>query len=442
MLEVNDYRVNDYRVSRIVILCKDCGQDVGLYPARHKCGIPSSEAPPLPSIPNQYLSTKSGTQSNNDTHSDGIWNKLRSVRSWKDTESKRDEHFEVDNSQSSKIWKTLLNVTSYTNDDESEKDGWEGETHISRILREYYEEKGEYLPDWLHDSNSNSDNKNSTQVSSKENNYSPPMITNLNDNKNKNSNRLQTIDNDINKNLQPKNYNQDLSTSPSSMNFHSSHMNKRNRERSRDYIMDKNKVIRRYDDRNMKQHINNTLPSKGWQPSPNARSSDDKGRLMTKKSHNQLRTGSDRQLHNDVPHIPTNRSKVMNSNFFPSNPQQQHQPFPHNGKGLSYGGNKYEGDFRGRQGVQLSGSRGPNRNRKMSTTTADIPTNITNSVTSLTTKATATDTTTRPDIRPCCACPETKRNRDQCIFETGDEEKCKDLIEAHKACMRSFGFNV
>lgn len=78
----------------------------------------------------------------------------------------------------------------------------------------------------------------------------------------------------------------------------------------------------------------------------------------------------------------------------------------------------------------------------MSTTTADIPTNITNSVTSLTTKATATDTTTRPDIRPCCACPETKRNRDQCIFETGDEEKCKDLIEAHKACMRSFGFNV
>lgn len=28
---------NDYRVSKIVVLCKDCGQDVGLYPARHQC---------------------------------------------------------------------------------------------------------------------------------------------------------------------------------------------------------------------------------------------------------------------------------------------------------------------------------------------------------------------------------------------------------------------
>jgi hypothetical protein len=28
---------NDYRVSTIVILCKDCNQDVGLYPARHQC---------------------------------------------------------------------------------------------------------------------------------------------------------------------------------------------------------------------------------------------------------------------------------------------------------------------------------------------------------------------------------------------------------------------
>jgi hypothetical protein len=28
---------NDYRVSTIIVLCKDCGNDVGLYPARHKC---------------------------------------------------------------------------------------------------------------------------------------------------------------------------------------------------------------------------------------------------------------------------------------------------------------------------------------------------------------------------------------------------------------------
>ncbi|CAI2168040.1 2186_t:CDS:2 [Funneliformis geosporum] len=71
----------------------------------------------------------------------------------------------------------------------------------------------------------------------------------------------------------------------------------------------------------------------------------------------------------------------------------------------------------------------------MSTKTTDIPTS---SVTKSNTNLTVTDTTTKPKILPCCACPETKRNRDQCIFETGDQEKCKDLIEAHKACMHVF----
>lgn len=79
------------------------------------------------------------------------------------------------------------------------------------------------------------------------------------------------------------------------------------------------------------------------------------------------------------------------------------------------------------------------------TTTQTTSTNFTSSVatsptpTTLTTSTTSTKTT---NIKPCCACPETKRNRDLCIFETGDEERCKDLIEAHKACMRSLGFNV
>ncbi|CAB4394581.1 COX17-domain-containing protein [Rhizophagus irregularis] len=78
------------------------------------------------------------------------------------------------------------------------------------------------------------------------------------------------------------------------------------------------------------------------------------------------------------------------------------------------------------------------------TTTQTTSTNFTSSVsisptpTTLTTSTTSTTT----NIKPCCACPETKRNRDQCIFETGDEEKCKDLIEAHKACMRNLGFNI
>jgi len=41
----------------------------------------------------------------------------------------------------------------------------------------------------------------------------------------------------------------------------------------------------------------------------------------------------------------------------------------------------------------------------------------------------------------CCACPETKKARDECIVRNG-EDLCKDFIEAHKTCLRSKGFNV
>lgn len=44
-------------------------------------------------------------------------------------------------------------------------------------------------------------------------------------------------------------------------------------------------------------------------------------------------------------------------------------------------------------------------------------------------------------LKPCCACPETKKVRDTCIIEKG-EENCGELIEAHKSCMRSMGFNI
>uniref|UniRef100_UPI00358FCFFB cytochrome c oxidase copper chaperone isoform X2 n=1 Tax=Myxine glutinosa TaxID=7769 RepID=UPI00358FCFFB len=44
-------------------------------------------------------------------------------------------------------------------------------------------------------------------------------------------------------------------------------------------------------------------------------------------------------------------------------------------------------------------------------------------------------------LKPCCACPETKRPRDVCIVEQG-EDKCGELIEAHKQCMRALGFKV
>lgn len=41
----------------------------------------------------------------------------------------------------------------------------------------------------------------------------------------------------------------------------------------------------------------------------------------------------------------------------------------------------------------------------------------------------------------CCACPDTKKARDECIVING-EEACKNLIEAHKQCLRAEGFNV
>ncbi|KAJ1429619.1 putative cytochrome c oxidase copper chaperone [Ochromonadaceae sp. CCMP2298] len=41
----------------------------------------------------------------------------------------------------------------------------------------------------------------------------------------------------------------------------------------------------------------------------------------------------------------------------------------------------------------------------------------------------------------CCSCPDTKVPRDECIVTNG-EENCKDLIEAHKACLRLEGFTV
>uniref|UniRef100_A0A9J7XRC2 Cytochrome c oxidase copper chaperone n=4 Tax=Cyprinoidei TaxID=30727 RepID=A0A9J7XRC2_CYPCA len=44
-------------------------------------------------------------------------------------------------------------------------------------------------------------------------------------------------------------------------------------------------------------------------------------------------------------------------------------------------------------------------------------------------------------LKPCCACPETKKARDACIIEKG-EESCTDLIEAHKECMRALGFKI
>lgn len=50
----------------------------------------------------------------------------------------------------------------------------------------------------------------------------------------------------------------------------------------------------------------------------------------------------------------------------------------------------------------------------------------------------------------CCACPETKKARDDCFLKYGsnvDDDgessaKCRDIVEKHRECMRSYGFNV
>ncbi|TEB31350.1 hypothetical protein FA13DRAFT_1629417, partial [Coprinellus micaceus] len=48
-------------------------------------------------------------------------------------------------------------------------------------------------------------------------------------------------------------------------------------------------------------------------------------------------------------------------------------------------------------------------------------------------------------LKPCCACPETKRPRDDCFLKYDPSEapeKCKGVVEQHLKCMRGFGFKV
>ncbi|XP_047336184.1 cytochrome c oxidase copper chaperone 1-like [Impatiens glandulifera] len=57
----------------------------------------------------------------------------------------------------------------------------------------------------------------------------------------------------------------------------------------------------------------------------------------------------------------------------------------------------------------------------------------------------AVTATTVQDVKPkkkiCCACPDTKKLRDECIVQHG-EDACSKWIDAHKRCLRAEGFNV
>ncbi|XP_068649299.1 cytochrome c oxidase copper chaperone 2-like [Aristolochia californica] len=47
----------------------------------------------------------------------------------------------------------------------------------------------------------------------------------------------------------------------------------------------------------------------------------------------------------------------------------------------------------------------------------------------------------KPKKKICCACPDTKKQRDECIVEHG-EAACAKWVEAHIQCLRAEGFNV
>jgi len=44
-------------------------------------------------------------------------------------------------------------------------------------------------------------------------------------------------------------------------------------------------------------------------------------------------------------------------------------------------------------------------------------------------------------LKPCCACPETRKQRDECLFKF-DENYCKDLMKKHIECMKKEGFII
>ena len=45
-------------------------------------------------------------------------------------------------------------------------------------------------------------------------------------------------------------------------------------------------------------------------------------------------------------------------------------------------------------------------------------------------------------VKPCCACPETKKARDECLLFADSVEACQDLVEKHRICMASYGFFI
>ncbi|KAI4982649.1 hypothetical protein ZWY2020_023141 [Hordeum vulgare] len=77
----------------------------------------------------------------------------------------------------------------------------------------------------------------------------------------------------------------------------------------------------------------------------------------------------------------------------------------------------------------------------MGSTESPAPVQTPAAACSIVNQAPAPATDSKPKKKICCACPDTKRLRDECIVEHG-ESACTKWIEAHKQCLRAEGFKL
>lgn len=66
---------------------------------------------------------------------------------------------------------------------------------------------------------------------------------------------------------------------------------------------------------------------------------------------------------------------------------------------------------------------------------------MSNSSTESCSKTNNSEINAQTDLKPCCACPDTRKLRDECIFLKG-EDNCMEYIEKHKECLLTYGFKV
>ncbi|CAD6224960.1 unnamed protein product [Miscanthus lutarioriparius] len=71
--------------------------------------------------------------------------------------------------------------------------------------------------------------------------------------------------------------------------------------------------------------------------------------------------------------------------------------------------------------------------------TASVQTEASDSAQQPATTAPAPET--KPKKKICCVCPDTKKLRDDCIVQNG-EDACGKFIEAHLQCLRAEGFSI